>query len=71
MESERPVSICIFRTRQFNSRLKHLVVRADGNPAALGSSISAAIREIDPAQPIDDVQTMGAIVDRALPHAAA
>jgi putative ABC transport system permease protein len=52
--------------RQFNSRLKHLVVRADGDPAALVSSISAAIREIDPAQPIDDVQTMGAIVDGAL-----
>jgi predicted permease len=52
--------------RQFNSTLKHLVVRAEGDPAALVASIDAAIRAINPAQPIDDVQTMGAIVDRAL-----
>jgi predicted permease len=52
--------------RQFNARLKHIVVRADGDPVALVSSIKGVIRAIDPAQPIDDVQTMGAIVDRAL-----
>jgi putative ABC transport system permease protein len=52
--------------RQFNAKLKHLVVRADGDPAELVPSIKAVIRAIDPAQPIDDVQTMGAIVDGAL-----
>ncbi|MGH9312147.1 MAG: ABC transporter permease [Vicinamibacterales bacterium] len=51
---------------QFPSTLKHLVVKADGDPATLAASVRAAIRAMDPAQHVDDVRTMGSIVDAAL-----
>jgi putative ABC transport system permease protein len=39
-----------------------LVVRADAEPEALISAVRNAVREIDPAQPVFNVKTMGAVV---------
>jgi predicted permease len=43
-----------------------LVVRTRGAPAALAPSIAAAVREVDPEQPIFDARTLEAVVDRSL-----
>jgi len=43
-----------------------LVVRTRGTPAALTPSIAAAVREVDPEQPIYDARTLEAVVDRSL-----
>jgi predicted permease len=45
-----------------------LVVKARGDPAALMSAIAAAVREVDPQQPIYDARTLDAVVDRSLGH---
>ena len=42
-----------------------LVVRTDGDPAALVRPIMAEIRAADPDQAVYDVRTMAAVVDRA------
>jgi putative ABC transport system permease protein len=36
----------------------YLVARVNGNPVALGAAIPAAVREVDPGQPVFDMQTM-------------
>ena len=43
-----------------------LVVRTRGAPAALTPLIAAAVREVDPEQPIYDARTLEAVVDRSL-----
>jgi putative ABC transport system permease protein len=43
-----------------------LVVKTRGEPGALTQSIAAAIRELDPEQPIYDVRTLAAVIDRSL-----
>jgi putative ABC transport system permease protein len=43
-----------------------LVVRSDAEPSALAQSIAAAIRSVDPEQPIYDARTLEAVVDRSL-----
>jgi putative ABC transport system permease protein len=43
-----------------------LVVKTRGNPGALTQSIAAAIRAIDPEQPIYDARTLDAVIDRSL-----
>jgi putative ABC transport system permease protein len=43
-----------------------LVVKTRGEPAALTQSIAAAIRELDPEQPIYDVRTLAEVIDRSL-----
>jgi putative ABC transport system permease protein len=43
-----------------------LVVRTAGDPAALAQSIAAAIRSVDPEQPIYDARTLDDVVDRSL-----
>jgi putative ABC transport system permease protein len=58
-------------SRQFESGpLRHLAVRASGtgaeSAAALAPAVRAVIRELDAAQPIDDVRTMEAIVADAV-----
>lgn len=45
-----------------------LVVKARGDPASLTKAIAAAIREVDPQQPIYDARTLDAVVDRSLGH---
>jgi hypothetical protein len=42
------------------------VVRTTGDPAALAQSIAAAIRSVDPEQPIYDARTLDEVVDRSL-----
>ena len=42
------------------------MVRTAGDPAALAQSVAAAIRSVDPEQPIYDARTLDAVVDRAL-----
>jgi predicted permease len=43
-----------------------LVARTDGDPTALTSSIVAAIREVDPEQPVYDVRPLTAVLDRSV-----
>jgi ABC-type antimicrobial peptide transport system permease subunit len=43
-----------------------LVVKTRTNPAALTPTIAAAIREVDPDQPIYDARTLDAVVERSL-----
>jgi putative ABC transport system permease protein len=43
-----------------------IVVRTQGDPGALASSVRAAIAEIDPAQPIYDLQTLDHLVAKSL-----
>ena len=43
-----------------------LVVKTGGAPAALTQSLAAAIREVDPEQPIYDVRTLEEVIDRSL-----
>jgi len=45
-----------------------LVVKARGDPAALTNAVAAAVREVDPQQPIYDARTLDAVVDRSLGH---
>ncbi len=42
------------------------MLRTDGNPAALGRSIEAAIHEIDPNLPLFNIQTMNEIIDASI-----
>jgi putative ABC transport system permease protein len=43
-----------------------LVIKTRGTPAALTRSIGAAIREVDPDQPIYDARTLDQVIDRSL-----
>jgi predicted permease len=43
---------------------RDLVVRADGDPLALTNAIREAIWSIDPSQPVSDVDTMTAVVEK-------
>ena len=52
-------------TQRVQDRLT-LVVKARGNPASLSKSVAAAVREVDPEQPVYDVRTFAAVVDRSL-----
>ncbi len=47
-------------------RSMSLVVRTDGEPAALAGSIRAAVRELDPNLPVANVRTMSEIVEGSL-----
>lgn len=42
------------------------VVRASGDPSSLGPLVRAAVREVDPNQPVSDVQPFEAVVTRSL-----
>jgi putative ABC transport system permease protein len=52
--------------RQNTQDRQALVVRTSTDPAALGQSIAAAIRSVDPDQPIYDARPLAAVVDRSL-----
>jgi putative ABC transport system permease protein len=43
-----------------------LAVKTRSDPAALASSLAAAIRSVDPEQPVYDARTLEAVVDRSL-----
>ena len=43
-----------------------IVVRTQGDPAALAASVRAAVAEIDPAQPIYEMQTLDQLVAKSL-----
>jgi ABC-type antimicrobial peptide transport system permease subunit len=43
---------------------RDLVVRADGDPLALTGAIREAIWSVDPSQPVSNVDTMDAVVDK-------
>ena len=51
---------------QTGQRSGAFVLRTDGNPATLGRSIEAAIREIDPNLPLFNIQTMNEIIDASI-----
>ena len=51
---------------QTGQRSGAFVLRTDGNPAVLGRSIEAAIREIDPNLPLFNIQTMNEIIDASI-----
>jgi putative ABC transport system permease protein len=52
--------------KQFAQDRQALVVRTQGDPAALAGSIAAAIRSVDPEQPVYDARTLDAVVDRSV-----
>jgi predicted permease len=52
-------------TQRVQDRLA-LVVKTRGNPASLSRALAAAVREVDPEQPVYDVRTLDAVVDRSL-----
>jgi putative ABC transport system permease protein len=52
--------------KQFSQDRQALVVRMQGDPAAAASSIVAAIRSVDPEQPVYDARTLEAVMDRSL-----
>lgn len=43
-----------------------LVVRAEGDPLALGTAVRSAVRELDPSLPVSDLRTFESVVDEAL-----
>jgi putative ABC transport system permease protein len=43
-----------------------LAIRTAGDPASIVNSVRGAIREVDPDQPVSDVFTMDALMDRAV-----
>lgn len=47
-------------------RTRSLVVRAEGDPAALLPELQAAVWSIDPALPLFEVETMEALIDRSV-----
>ena len=49
--------------KQFPQDRQALVVRTNGDPGALASSIAAAVRSVDPEQAIYDARTLEAVVD--------
>jgi putative ABC transport system permease protein len=51
---------------QTGQRSGAFVLRTDGNPAMLGRSIEAAIRDIDPNLPLFNIQTMNEIIDASI-----
>lgn len=55
-----------FNYRQRMQDRMALAVRTHGDPAAIAASIVAAIRAVDPEQPVYDARTLGAVVDRSL-----
>jgi putative ABC transport system permease protein len=55
-----------FSYRQFTQDREALVVRTQGDPAALATSVAAAIRSVDPDQPVYDARTLDTVVDRSL-----
>ena len=42
------------------------VVRTAGDPASLGRAVEAAVRDVDPNQPVSDVRPLTAVVSRSL-----
>lgn len=52
--------------KQFTQDRQALVVRTRTDSAALAMSVAAAIRSVDPEQPIYDARTLEAVVDRSL-----
>src|SRR5690606_1080618 len=42
------------------------VLRTSGDPAALGAATAAAIREIDPNQPVSDIRPLDAVLARSM-----
>ena len=52
--------------KQVSQRSGNFVVRTNGNAAALGRAIEAAIHEIDPNLPLFNIQTMDQVVDAAI-----
>ncbi len=49
--------------RQLSQRSGTFVVRAGGNPMALGRAVEAAVHEIDPNVPLFNVRTMDQVID--------
>ncbi len=43
-----------------------IAVRTRGDPAAIAQSVAAAIRSVDPEQPVYDARTLAAVVDRSI-----
>ena len=64
---EPPVPVMYWPVAQIRSTpALAIVVRTDGDPAALASAVRRVITEIDPAQPIYDLQTLDQLVAKSL-----
>jgi putative ABC transport system permease protein len=65
LDAERRVQLH-FPHAQWGEAQLGFVIRTAGDPAAIVSSVRAAIREVDRDQPIADVFTMDTLMDRAV-----
>ena len=65
LDAERRVQLH-FPHAQWGEPQLGFVIRTAGDPAAIVSSVRAAIREVDRDQPIADVFTMDTLMDRAV-----
>ena len=61
-----PPETIYLRIRQFAARLTFIVVRADGDPAALRSLVRSTVIDLDPSQPIALFQTLETSLAQAL-----
>jgi predicted permease len=52
--------------RQFPAGAPQLVVRTGGDPARLLPALRAAVREVDPAQPLSEVATLDELLERSV-----
>ena len=55
-------------SRQFPSSFMYVLVRTDGTPEALATSVQREISALDPDQPISDVQAMERAIAQSLPR---
>ena len=63
----QPANASIYEfTRQSRWGGVSVVMRTSVPPLSLGPAAAAAIRELDPEQPVEDIQTMDAVLDRTV-----
>jgi putative ABC transport system permease protein len=64
--SEPPMATVYEYTHEHNWRGLTLVVRTSVSPASLGRAAAAALRAIDPEQPVENILTMDDVLDQTL-----
>jgi putative ABC transport system permease protein len=66
--NEQPRPLMYVSSRQFPSSFMYVLVRTDGAPEALATSVQREIRALDPDEPISNVQTMEQAIAQSLPR---
>jgi putative ABC transport system permease protein len=66
--NEQPRPLMYVSSRQFPSSFMYVLVRTDGAPEAIATSVQREIRALDPDEPISNVQTMEQAIAQSLPR---